>query len=127
MDSSAVLLKVAKQGLLASSADEIVQLACAYWHENFMPDIVYAKHLPIEEQRIIGYLTEFFSTFNVVEKERTIKLVALANELKEQINPVFNDQNMDEIAAEWGMDENLNDFHKHFLFYQTRHYKHKIE
>ena len=33
MDTNAVLLKVAKQGLLASSADEIVQLACAYLHD----------------------------------------------------------------------------------------------
>ena len=92
-----------------------------------MPDIASVKLLPQEQQKIIGYLTEFFSTFNVVEKERTIQLVELASKLKEQITPVFNDQNMDEIAAEWGLDENLNTFHKDILFYQTRHYEHKLE
>lgn len=125
MDTSTVLLKLAKQGLLASSTDEIIKIACAYWHEDFLPDIDSAKLLPVEQQKIIGYLTEFFSTFNIVEKDRAIKLVGLAQELKKQISPAGNDSNEDEIAAEWGLAENLNDFHKDILFYQTRHYVHK--
>jgi hypothetical protein len=125
MDTSTLLLKVAKQGLLASSTDEIVNLACAYWHEAFLPDIDSAKLLPVEQQNIIGYITEFFSTFNIVEKDRAIKLVELAHKLKKQVAPVSNDSNADEIAAEWGLAENLNDFHKDILFYQTRHYVHK--
>jgi hypothetical protein len=125
MDTSSVLLKVAKQGLLASSTDEIVKLACAYWHEGFLPDIGSAMLLPLEQQKRIGYITEFFSTFNIVEKERATKLVGLALKLKKKIAPDRNDSNADEIAAEWGLDENLNDFHKDILFYQTRHYEHK--
>jgi hypothetical protein len=127
MDINAVLIAVAKQGLLASSTDEIVKLACAYWHEGFIPNIDSAKLLPAEQQKIIGYLTEFFSTFNVVEKERAIKLVGLAHELKKQIAPVGNDSNSDEIAGEWGLAENLNEFHKDLLFYQTRHYVYESE
>jgi hypothetical protein len=125
MDTSSVLNKVARQGLSASSLDEIIKLACAYWHEGFLPDIDSSKLLPVEQQQIIGYLTEFFSTFNIVEKERAIKLVGLAYELKNQITPVVNDSNADEIAAEWGLADNLNDFHQDILFYQTRHYVHK--
>jgi hypothetical protein len=125
MDTNAVLLAVAKQGLLASSTDEIVKLACAYWHEDFLPDIDSAKLLPAEQQKVIGYLTEFFSTFNVVEKKRAIELVGLAHELKNQIAPIGNDSNADEIAGEWGLAENLNDFHKDIIFYQTRHYMHE--
>lgn len=92
-----------------------------------MPDTDSVKSLPVEQQRIIGYLSEFFSTFNVVEKERAIKLVEFANKLKERATPVCNNDNADEIAAEWGLDENLNKFHKDILFYQTRHYEHKFE
>jgi hypothetical protein len=127
METSAVLNKVARQGLSASSTDEIIRLACAYWHEVFSPDIDNAKLLPVEQQKIIGYLTEFFSTFNIVKKERAINLVSLAHELKNQIDPVSNNSNADEIAAEWGLSENLNEFHKDILFYQTRHYVHESE
>lgn len=125
MDTSTILLKVAKQGLSASSTDEIVKLACGFWHEGFFPDIDSVKPLPVEQQKIVGYLTEFFSTFNIVEKERAIKLVDLAHDLKIQIAPVVNESNADEIAAEWGLADNLNGFHKDILFYQTRHYVHK--
>lgn len=124
MNASNVLFKVAEQGLNSSTREEFIALACAYWHEDFFPDMASVKNLPHKQQLIIGYLTEFFSTFNVVEKERAIRLVEFSNALKNQLKPVSNDNNADEIAAEWGLAENINEHHQHILFYQTRHYEH---
>ncbi len=127
MNAFSLIKQTAENGLKSLSSEEVVQIACAYWHENYTPDLEEVKKLEPEQQAIVGYMTEFFSTFNCVSKKRTIDLIETAREIKSWINSVVNPENPDEIAGEWGLVENLNEYHKDFLFYQTRHYQHEIK
>jgi len=124
MDIQNTLEKVAKQGLNASSGDEMLLLACAYWHENFTPDLTRIKLLADREQHVIGYLTQFFSTFNCITDVRTTKLSATANIIRSWTNPTVAKDNFDDIAAEWGLSESISIFLGDILFFQTRHYEH---
>lgn len=124
MNTFALLKKISAHKLSEASSKEIVEIACAYWHEQFLPELKDIESLPLEQQKVIGYMTEFFSTFNCVDKEQAMKLINIANTIKKHIQPFQSSSNTDEIAAEWGLIENLNNFHKDILQYQTRHYQH---
>ena len=123
MNYLSLLKKIAEHGIENSSSKDIIQIACAYWHDDFLPDNKEIDSLPLKQQQIIGYITEFFSTFNCVEKERALMLVQFANKIKDTVKPAPKPSNTDEIAAEWGLTENLNKYHKDIMFYQTRHYQ----
>ena len=127
MTTQELLEKISHQGLGNTSKDEMVRLACAYWHENFWPDVDRILQLDKETQRTAGYLTEFFSSFHCVEKERIAKLVKLAHRIKANVHPNLDLQVMTTIAEEWGVKENMSLFLDDILFYQTRHYKHHGE
>jgi hypothetical protein len=123
MDTQELLVKIASQGLDSTSTDEMVELACAYWYENFSPDLDKTLQLPREQLQIIGYLTQYFSTFNCVEDARALQLVRVASNIKDVVKPSRSD-NVDDIAARWELHENINKFLGDILFYQTRHYRH---
>lgn len=127
MKTQELLEKIGKQGLAATTKDEMVRLACAYWHEDFLPDINHIMSFSTEEQRIMGYLTEFFASFHCVEESRIKKLVELANRIKSVLNPAITTNGPDEIAAEWGVTDNMDRFLDDILFYQTRHYVHNAK
>lgn len=124
MNTFSLLKKIASNSLTEASSEDIVKIACAYWYEHFLPDIKKIESLPVEQQKIIGYITEFFSTFNCVEKKQAVTLVSIASTIKKHIEPEPSESNTDEIAAEWGLEDNLNKYHSAFLKYQTRHYQH---
>lgn len=123
MDTQQLLEKIARQGLDATSTDEIVELACAYWYENFSPDLDKTLQLTHQQLLVIGYLTQYFSTFNCVEDARALQLVGIANKIKDVVKP-SQSENVDDIAARWGLSDNINKFLGDILMYQTRHYKH---
>ena len=123
MDTQLLLEKIAKQGLEQSSTDEMVSLACAYWHENFTPDINRIGHIPYKEQITIGYLTKFFLSFHCVSSVRKRALLDIESKIKLIANPKSMDRDDDEFASEWGMTESINKFIADILPYQTRHYK----
>ncbi len=125
MNRDALLKKIAVQGIEATSFDEMVVLACAFWHEGFVPNLDNIKHLDAEELKVAGYLVEIFSTFNCVDDSKAKSLQAFANHIKQHILPQPDKDNPDEIAAEWGLKENLDQHLGKLLYYQTRHYKHE--
>jgi hypothetical protein len=98
MDTQQRPEKIARQGLDATTTDEMVQLACAYWYENFTPDLEKTLQLPHKQLPVIGYLTQYFSTFNCVEETRTLQLVEVANKIKDVVKPTQS-ENVDDIAA----------------------------
>lgn len=126
MNTFELLEKIAKQGLGATSSEEMVKLACAYWHENFFPDVGKVNQLPSDQQRLIGYLTEFFSMFNCVDESRALRLVDISAKIKTAVNPIPANDNADDVAGEWGLEENMNSFLGDILHYQTRHYRHNV-
>ena len=119
-----LLEKVTGQNIELSSVEDITELACAYWHEGFVPALEDLERLSEDQKINAGYITEFFSTFNCVNRKQALELVEVSSALKSRLKPVEDEANSDEIAGEWGLKENLNKFHKDILFYQTRHYKH---
>lgn len=123
MNTQQLLERIARQGLNATSTEDMVRLACAYWYENFIPDLENTLQLPKQQLWIIGYLTQYFSTFHCVEDERALQLVKVAHEIKDIAKP-GQSENVDDIAARWGLSENINKFLGDILYYQTRHYKH---
>lgn len=122
MDIFPVIKNLTDDNLSSMSSDEIIQIACAYWHEDYVPDLDKIKKLNAKHQLIIGYLTEFFSAFNCVGKERTSLLVDIAHQIKSWLEPEVNPDNTDIIAGEWGLSNNINAFHADILYYQTRHF-----
>ena len=124
MNTGDLLTQVAAQGLSSVTKEDMVKLACAYWHEHYVPDVNRVLTLDTEELRVAGYLTEFFSTFNCLEEQDALRLVNVANKIKALLKPGYRESDLDEIAKEWGMTRNLNPFLADLLFYQTRHYKH---
>ena len=124
MTKQALLEKISQQGLANSTKEEIIRLACAYWYEDFLPDMNRLLKLGVEEQKRAGYLTEFFSLYHCVHESRALQLVELAHRIKGRINLVYNKDNPDQIAAEWGLVENIAPFINDILYYQTRHYQH---
>lgn len=124
MSPEILIEKIAKQELASTSVEDMVSLACAFWHEGFIPDFDKICHLPKNQLQLIGYLTEFFSLFHCVAETRAIELVNLANKIKVIVQPQPTADNPDEIAAEWGLTDNMNKFLGDILYYQTRHYHH---
>jgi len=124
--SEEVLIRIASSGLSKAAKEDVVQLACAIWHEGYVPSVEFILSRGKEEQRIIGYLTEFLAAFEVLSLDQIKTLVWVAEEIKEQLQPQYKEaKGLDDIAKEWGMDVGINDYLEHILFYQTRHYKHK--
>lgn len=123
MDTQSLLEKVAAQGLSASSKDEIVLLARAYWHEGFVPDLDRVLRLPSDRQKLAGYLTEFFSMFYCMEEERALALAEVARRIKAAATPRLAENNKDQLAAEWGLVDTINVFLPDILPYQKRHYR----
>ena len=121
-----VLIRIAASGLSKAAKEDVVQLACAIWHEEYVPSVEFILRREKEEQRTIGYLTEFLAAFEVLSLVQIKTLVRVAEEVKEQLHPQYKEvRGLDDIANEWGMDVGINDYLEHILFYQTRHYKHK--
>lgn len=54
-------------------------------------------------------------------------LTDLSNLLREEITITPNYDNTHDLAAEWGLEENISPFLEVILPYQTRHYKHVIK
>ncbi len=124
MTTQELLEKISHQGLVSSTKEEIIRLACAYWHEDFLPDTDRLLKLGVEQQKRAGYLTERFSLYHCVNESRALQLVELAYRIKARVNPIHNNNNPDQVAAEWGLVENINPFLGDILYYQTRHYQH---
>ena len=124
MSPEGLIEKIAKQGLASTPAEDMVSLACAFWHEGFIPNFDKISHLPKNQLQLIGYLTEFFSLFHCVAETRATELVNLAGKIKTIVKPQPTSNNPDDIAAEWGLTENMNKFLGDILYYQTRHYRH---
>jgi hypothetical protein len=123
METQLLLERVAAQGLENSSRDEVVSLARAYWHEGFSPDLDRILRLPSDQQKMAGYLTEFFSMFYCMEEERALALVDISNRIKAAVAPNHEENDNDKLAAEWGLVETINTFLPDILPYQTRHYR----
>ena len=123
MDIQQLLEKIPRQGLDATSTDEMVELVCAYWYENYGPDLERTLQLSHQQLPVIGYLTQYFSTFNCVDDARALQLVEVTNKIKDVVKP-SQSENVDDNAARWGLRENINKFLVDILCYQTCHYKH---
>lgn len=123
MNIQLTLENVAQQGLLKSSSDEMMLLACAFWHEDFLPDLLRIEALPVNDQKIIGYLIKFFSAFNCIGENRAAELADLSEKIRVRVKPLPSD-NVDDFAAQWGLAENINPFLPDILHMQTRHYIH---
>lgn len=122
-----LLQKIVSQGMNNAEGEDVAALACAYWHEGFLPDVEQIARLPVEQQHLAGYLTEFFSTFNCLALEQSKKLIAAAMAIR-QLNPpepITDNIEVDDIAKEWGLTQGINNYLKDILPFQTRHYKHK--
>ena len=59
-----LLASVSASRLVLSDPTELERLACAFWHENYVPSHSFLNSLSVEERAVAGYLIEFFSGFN---------------------------------------------------------------
>ena len=53
MNPQILIEQIAQHGLASTSADDMVALACAYWHEGFIPDFDRSTHLPKSQLPVI--------------------------------------------------------------------------
>ena len=120
------LERVSNSRLKDTSSDDLVMVALAVWHEGFVPNETWAKSLTLKQQLVVGYVMEVLSGFNVLCQEERKKLVEFSGKLRPSNPPyVEPDDYRDEVATEWGLENDLTPYFKHLSHYQTRHYAHK--
>lgn len=66
-------IKIHLYGFMSFTKEDMVKLACAYWHEHYVSDVNRVLTLDTEELRVAGYLTELFSTFNCLEEQDALR------------------------------------------------------
>lgn len=125
MDPQALLQKVASTGISAAGKEDMIELACAFWHEGFVPDSAKIMQLDAARRQVAGYLTEVFSTFNVLDVASAKRLLEVAKQIKSTFEVDIQVESEDEIAGEWGLMEGIGQHLDYLLYYQTRHYVHK--
>ncbi len=131
LDNSEVykaLRNIAKSGLVDTPVDDIVTVSIAVWHEGFAPDIKWAEALDSKSQLIVGYTIEFLAGFNVLCTEEREKLLFFSERLRPASLPqVKVDDQRDQLATQWGLENDLTPYFEYISDYQTRHYKHVSE
>ncbi len=127
-DTYLALARIAKSRLVNTNAEDMTMVALAFWHEGFVPDVEWAKALDPKGQLVVGYVVEFLAGFNVLCGEERDNLLSVADNLR-PFTPlaVEPDEYRDELATEWGLEQDITPYFEYISHYQTRHYIHKSD
>ncbi|MEL6579422.1 MAG: hypothetical protein AAFQ14_06705 [Cyanobacteria bacterium J06621_12] len=110
------------------SAEELKPVAVSLWHENYTPKLA---NLDSTELQKAGYVIDLLASFNCVSEDRQLKLMKLTEEIRAKLSSVLEEMealtaelDLDPIAKEWCLTQDVSDAVYDLLEYQTRHYVH---
>jgi|GEM_PF-2769738 len=125
MDLDKQFRKVVNSPFSSLSIDDLKQIALAFWHENYTPEL---SDLNSEELKKAGYLIDRFRGYNCISKTHKRELASLAKEVEQSLSEVLqavdNVENLEPLAEKWNLKEDVSHLMSPLLEYQTRHYVH---
>lgn len=107
-----------------ASLEDVKTVALGLWYEDFTPDFTQLPQTNLQSQFRAGYLVDRLLRYNCVSDERKKTLFANVTALKAHLKPTANDNpQVEPLAKNWGLDQDLKRLAKELLPYQTRHYQ----
>ena len=107
------------------SVEDLEPIVLGFWHEGYTPEL---SNLNNEQLRKAGYLIDRFRGYNCIPKTHKRKLASLVREVKQSLSKaaeVFDSaENLEPLAQEWHLSEDISYLMSSLLEYQTRHYDH---
>ena len=107
------------------SVDDLRPIALAFWHEGYTPKL---SNLNNEQLRKAGYLIDRFRGYNCIPKTHKRKLASLVNQVKQSLSAtaeaVNSTDNLEPLAENWHLNEDVSHLMSPLLKYQTRYYVH---
>lgn len=111
---------VARAGLSRAKKRDVVVVARAVWHEDFVPDLYSLRG---QGRKDGGYLVDYLSRFSVLPKEKRRHLSTLAKEFRPHGDlDSLKGAGADPLSLLWGATSDLNEYVNDLLPMQTRHY-----
>lgn len=133
-DDFRTLLKgVTRHGLRQASTDQLAQLAKQLWYgqEDLLPVLnsTVAKSRVTQRKRAL-YLVDRLRRFPCVPSEKALKLKAFVSDWasvkptnhSRKAGQLYASHQLDKLAFEWGLSEDVSPQMKDLLLLQTRHY-----
>lgn len=107
-----------------ASLEDVKAVALGLWYQDFIPDFTQLPVTNLQSQRRAGYLVDRLLRYNGVSDERKKALFADVTALKIHLKPAASTKpNVEPLAKNWGLDQDLKRLAKELLPYQTRHYQ----
>ncbi|WML91707.1 hypothetical protein RCF98_05055 [Thiothrix lacustris] len=107
-----------------ASLEDVKTVALGLWYQDFIPDFTQLPVTNLQSQRRAGYLVDRLLRYNCVSDERKRALFADVTALKIHLKPAASTKpNVELLAKNWGLDQDLKRLAKELLPYQTRHYQ----
>jgi hypothetical protein len=121
--------KVVSSSFDTLSSEDLKPLALGLWYEDYVPEL---NGLGLVELQKAGYLLDLFASFNCVSENRQLELMELTKEIKQNLSDFLEQMEscytlkleVDVIAQEWCLTEDVSEAVHDLLKYQTRHYVH---
>ncbi len=115
-----VLLRIALAGMEKAKREDFIHVACAFWHEGYVPNLSKFRMLSKEEKRVVGYLTEYFTGFSVLNRRQSLALLKVSDKIKVEVKPECNEfSRIDPVAKEWGLTAGMDRHLSDLLLYRT--------
>ena len=115
---------IVRSSLNLLDSEDLKSIALGLWYENYTPKFDGMNSI---ELRRTGYLLDLFMSFNCVSDTRQLELMTLTRKIKDKLSDsqsITFSSNLDPIAQEWHLDEDVSAAIQPLLKYQTRHYVH---
>lgn len=115
---------IVRSSLNFLDSEDLKSIALGLWYENYTPKFDGMNSI---ELRRTGYLLDLFMSFNCVSDTRQLELMTLTRKIKDKLSDsqsITFSSNLDPIAQEWHLDEDVSAAIQPLLKYQTRHYVH---
>ena len=115
---------IVRSSLNLLDSEDLKSIALGLWYENYTPKFNGMNSI---ELRRTGYLLDLFMSFNCVSDTRQHELMTLTRKIKDKLSDsqsITFSSNLDPIAQEWHLDEDVSAAIQPLLKYQTRHYVH---
>ena len=118
-DFHQALIELAQHGIRRMDRQLLAEVAVAVWYSSVQPDL---SQIPPLLRSDVGYVLERLARFNILTKQRKLKLLASLEPYRRLRQPAADSHFQDPLAVAWGASADMTPFMQDILPYQTRHY-----
>lgn len=119
MNLDGTLVELGRQGLAQADSELVVQIAKVLWYSTEIPNLA---EMPAAHRNDVGYVIDRLARFNVVPKERKLRLLAAIEPFKGNASQSAPTLGKDPLAVAWGASADMSRFMPDLIPLQTRHY-----